>query len=157
MQRLRQAVHAHIVLEQGVIQELCARGLDDEQIHRLAGVMKNAGTLKNDDDITCFLETEEHFRYLIARLSGHEHIWEVFRTLDCDIFRVDWLTYQTFNYSSSYSMASVERTQVESRMLLNNIRRGDAEAAVLICANHFNAVAGNANLLRGIYPQYFMD
>lgn len=157
MQRIRQAVHAHIVLEQGVIQELCGGKLDEDQCSRLEEVVKNGSRLKTDDDITGFLASEWSFHYLLSQFGGHEHIWDVFRTLDSDVFRVDWLSYQTFNYPSSYSMTGMERTQVECRMLLNNIRRGDAEAAVLICANHFNTVAGNADLLRGIYPQYFMD
>ena len=49
--------------------------------------------------------------------------------------------YSTFNFKVYMSsLTRWEHTQVETRLLLDNIMRGDAEAASLICSNHFNAV-----------------
>ena len=156
--RLRQAVHAHIVLEQAVIQELCGNRPEEDELRQLEESMLDRMPEEDAADTLEFLNAEHQFHDRLAEYAGHGHIKRVFRMLDCDLLRVSYLLYRTFNYHVSvFALTGRDRTKVECRMLLNNIRRGDAEAAVLICANHFNAVLGNADLLRGIYPRYFTD
>lgn len=156
--RLRQAVHAHIVLEQSVIQELCENKPGEDVLRQLEESMLDCMPEEDAADTLEFLHAEHQFHDRLAEYAGHGHIKRVFRMLDCDLLRVSYLLYRTFNYHVSvFALTGRDRTKVECRMLLNNIRRGDTEAAALICANHFNAVLGNADLLRGIYPRYFAD
>lgn len=155
-ERVKQAVHAHIVLEQAVIRRLCRMKLTDRQIRQLEDTLENQKSKTNRDAVIDFLVAEQQLHYLLSLFCGREHIWEVFRTMDCDLLRVDYLRYWTFNYKIYMSsLTSWEHTQVESRMLLDNIRKGDSEAASLICSNHFSTVLWNTDALRGIYPQYF--
>lgn len=155
-ERVRQAVHAHIVLEQAVIRELCRMKLTEKQFGQLEDTLENQKQKTNRDSVIDFLVAEQRMHYLLSLFCGREHIWEVFRTMDCDLLRVDYLRYCTFNYKIYMSsLTSWEHTQVENRMLLDNIRKGDSEAASLICSNHFSTVLWNTDALRGIYPQYF--
>ncbi len=152
--RLTQSVHARIVLEQAVIRELCEKGLTAEQEKQLADVLekqKEPGL-----ETLGLLMAERQFHYLLSVFCGKQYIWELFRTMECDMLRASGLRYSTFNYQVYMnSLTSWENTQVEERLMLDNIRRGESEAANLICANHFNAILWNANTLRGIYPRYF--
>ena len=70
--------------------------------------------------------------------------------------RVNYLQYSTFNFKVYMSsLTRWEHTQVEGRLLVDNIMRRDAEAASLICSNHFNTILWNMDTLQGIYPQFF--
>lgn len=155
-ERVRQAVHTHIVLEQAVIQELCRMKLTEEQYGRLEETLDIQKSKTNQDEVIEFLAAERQMRYLLSLYCGKEHIWDVFRTMDCDLLRVDYLRYSTFNYKIFMSsLTSWEHTQVENRILLDNIRKGDSEAASLICSNHFSGVLWSMDSLRSFYPQYF--
>lgn len=154
--RIKQAVHAHTVLEQAVIREACCQGLPDEQIAQLEEVLARQKEKDSKSDITQLLALERQFHYFLSLFCGREYIWSLFRVLDCDLLRVDYLRYSTFNYQVYMnSLTSWENTQVEERLLLDNIRRKDSEAACLICTGHFNTVLRNMDALRGICPQYF--
>lgn len=154
--RLRQAVNAHVVLEQAVIRELCSRKLTKKQGMKLTEVLQFQKGKGIKDNPLELLGAERQFAYLLASFCGREHIWKIYRTLDCDLLRVSYLRYSTFNYQMfMHSLNSWENTQVEERLLLDNIRRGEAEAAALICSNHFNTILQDADSLRRIHPQYF--
>lgn len=155
-ERIRQAVHSHIVLERAVIDEVCRQGLTAEQQALLDESLKEQQKVTGDSDVLELLAADEHLRYLLATFCGKEHIWDYFRILDCDLTRVSYLQYTTFNYKVYMSsLTRWEHTQVEWRMLVDNVKRGDAEAAGLICSNHFNAVLWNTDTLQSIYPQFF--
>lgn len=155
-ERIKQSVHTHIVLEQAVIDEVCMQGLTPEQRVILEESMEVQKAVKGDGDVLELLSTERQLRYLLSAFCGKEHIWDYFRTLDCDMLRVKYLQYSTFNYKVYMSsLTRWEHTQVEMRLLLDNIMRGDGAAASMICANHFNAILWNTETLQGIYPQFF--
>lgn len=154
--RVKQAVHTHIVLEQAAIEELGQRGLTERQTEQLERILAVQRSKTRDDDVIEFLIAEQQMHYMLATFCGRGHIWDVFRTLDCDLLRVNYLQYSTFNYNAYMSaLTSWEHTQVEGRMLLDNLKRRDPEAASLLCFNHFNSILLNMDLLRGIYPQFF--
>lgn len=155
-ERVKQAVHAHIVLEQAVIREACEKKLTKEQWAQLEAALEEQSRKTNQNDVMELLAAEQRIHYLLSVFCGREHVWELFRTLDCDLLRVDYLRYGTFNYKIYMSsLTSWEHTLVEIRMLLDNIRKGDSEAAGLICSNHYSTVLWNTGALQGIYPQYF--
>lgn len=156
--RVQQAVYTHIVLDQAVIRELCQINLSPDQFQLMEETISGADSEKDHDVVFDYLVTEQQLNYLFASFSGREHIWNIFRTLDCDLLRVRYLLYRTYGSGggiSTISLSSYERAQVESRLMVDNIRRGEAEVACLLCENHFNAILGSTDTLRSIYPQYF--
>ena len=156
MERIKQSVHTHIILEQAVIEEICSNGLKPQQEKLLEDMMEHQKGLTGKEGTLGLVIAEQQLRYLLSTFCGKEYIWDYFRVMDCDLLRVMYLQYDTFNYRVYMSsLTSWEHTQVESRLILDNVRRGDAKAASLICSNHFNAVLWNADTLRGIYPQFF--
>ncbi|GLB24335.1 GntR family transcriptional regulator [Lacrimispora xylanolytica] len=155
-ERIRQAVFSHTVLEQAMIEELCSQGLTGEQLKSLEEVLTMQKSESNQQNIMDFLMMEQELHYLFSSFCGREYSWEVFRTLDCDLLRLNYLQYTTFNYRIDMSsLTSWEHSQVEGRLLVDHLRRRDAEAASLICANHFNTILWNAGTLQEIYPQFF--
>lgn len=155
-ERIRQAVFSHTVLEQAMIEELCGQGLTGEQLKSLEEVLTRQKSESNQQNIMDFLVMEQELHYLFSSFCGREYSWEVFRTLDCDLLRLNYLQYTTFNYRIDMSsLTSWEHSQVEGRLLVDHLRRRDAEAASLICANHFNTILWNAGTLQEIYPQFF--
>ena len=155
-ERIRQAVFSHTVLEQAMIEELCSQGLTGEQLKSLEEVLTRQKSESNQQNIMDFLMMEQELHYLFSSFCGREYSWEVFRTLDCDLLRLNYLQYTTFNYRINMSsLTSWEHSQVEGRLLVDHLRRRDAEAASLICANHFNTILWNAGTLQEIYPQFF--
>lgn len=155
-ERIRQAVFSHTVLEQAMIEELCSQGLTGEQLKSLEEVLTRQKSESNQQNIMDFLVMEQELHYLFSSFCGREYSWEVFRTLDCDLLRLNYLQYTTFNYRIDMSsLTSWEHSQVEGRLLVDHLRRRDAEAASLICANHFNTILWNAGTLQEIYPQFF--
>ena len=155
-ERIKQSVHTHIVLEQAVIEEICRQGLTPEQREALEQTLAKQKEITGDNEVLELLAADEHLRYLLSTFCGKEHIWDYFRTMDCDLMRVNYLQYSTFNFKVYMSsLTRWEHTQVEGRLLVDNIMRGDAEAASLICSNHFNTILWNMDTLQGIYPQFF--
>lgn len=155
-ERIRQAVFSHTVLEQAMIEELCSQGLTKEQLKSLEEVLTRQKSESNQQNIMDFLVMEQELHYLFSSFCKREYSWEVFRTLDCDLLRLNYLQYTTFNYRIDMSsLTSWEHSQVEGRLLVDHLRRRDAEAASLICANHFNTILWNAGTLQEIYPQFF--
>jgi DNA-binding GntR family transcriptional regulator len=155
-ERIRQAVFSHTVLEQAMIEELCSQGLNKEQLSCLEEVLTRQKSESNQKNMMDFLMMEQELHYLLSSFCGREYSWEVFRTLDCDLLRLNYLQYTTFNYRFDMSsLTSWEHSQVEGRLLVDHLRRRDAQAASLICANHFNTILWNAGTLCEIYPQFF--
>lgn len=157
-QRIKQAVFAHIVLEQAVIQEVCYQGFTDTQKELLTQALNELKSKTNKGNILDLLSVDYQLRYLLSTFCGKEGIWDFFRTIDCDILRIKYLQYDTFNYKVNMSsLTGWEHTQIEGRMLFDNLMRGDAEAAAMTCSNHFSSILWHAETLQRIYPQFFSE
>lgn len=153
-ERVRQAVYAHIVLEQAVIDEVCRKGLTHEERATLRQLLKEQEGRK--EDLAELLIQERQISHALASFCKKTGLLEVFRTLDCDMLRVMSLHYSTYSFSEQILPSSGwEYTRVECRMLADNLEKGDADAAKLLCSNHFNMFLLHMDSLRGIYPQFF--
>lgn len=153
--RIRQSVSSHIILETSVIDEVCRMPCEDG-LEKLAEQAAELRSLAQCSDIYAFLRKELGFHYSLAKLCGREYAWEIFRCMDCDLIRLKYLLYNTYNYKVDMSsLTSRENAVTEVRLMLDNIRRGDTEAAALICTNHFNNLSWNTGTLQKIYPQFF--
>lgn len=155
-ERIKQAVFSYTVLEQAMIEEICSQGLSELQLEQLESVLSPQNSDDHKEDPFEYLMMEQRLHYLLSAFCNRECVWDVFRTLDCDLLRLNYLCYSTFNFKIDMSsLTSWEHLQVEGRLLLDNLRRRDSEAANLICRNHFNNILWNAGTLREIYPQFF--
>lgn len=154
--RIRQAIHGYLVFEQAVIRELCSMQLENEQFEQLEAMLQEQQTEGDGRDVLEFIQREQQLHYLMALYSDRAYLWDMFRGLDCDLLRLRYLLYCTYNtHVASYSLASRERSRVEGRLMLESIRHQDAEVACLLCSNYYNATLGSVSSLRSIYPQYF--
>lgn len=157
MERIRQAVTAHNVFEQAIVRELCQTGFSPEQEELLAEVLYGQNQPNNDDTIE-IIRIEQYLQYLLAKFCGKEYVWNIYRIMDCDLFRIYYLQYSTFSYRSfSHSLTGKEYAQVEGRMMVDSIRRREKDAAALVCANRLNMILMNAESLQKIYPDYFVE
>lgn len=154
--RIKQAVHSHMVLEQAMIEEVCRQGLTPKQKKVLEDTLAKQKEISGDHDVLELMAADQQLRYLLSSFCKREYVWDFFRTMDSDLMRINYLQYSTFNYKVFMSsLTRWEHTQVESRLLADNMIRGDSEAASLICSNYFNTVLWNMDTLRGIYPHFF--
>lgn len=154
--RVRQSVSAHIILETAILDEMCRKGLVEKQLEALGHRVTVLKETAVGDDILRFLENEYALHYQLSAYCGKELSFELFRSMDCDLLRVKYLLYDTYNYKVDMSsLTGRENSVVECRLILDNLRRRDAEAAALICANHYNNISWNTDTLQRIYPQFF--
>jgi len=156
--RVRQAVQTHIVLEQAAIREICETGLSGEQQRQLADILTVQRENRSKEGIMDFIIRERDFYHLLMEFGGRELVWELFQRMECDLRRLDYLRYTTFNYQEHMSsLSSSDNSMVEGRLLLDKLKCRETEAACLVCSNHFNTVLWSFDTLRGIYPQYFAE
>lgn len=176
LERVRQTAITHNVFEQAIVKELCHMELTSEQNTEIDAILygdenshkehKNKKGHKEHkvkkeekkDDTLEIMMIEQQLKRTLAKICGRECVWDMFRTMDCDMLRVNHLQHSAYNYRSlTFSLTGREYAQVEWRMLVDNIRRGNAEEAALVCSNHYNTILLNAESLRRIFPQYFTE
>ena len=132
-ERIKQSVYTHRVLEQSMIEEICRSDISEEQLKLLEDVLDEQSIKK--EEIADLLILEQQLSYALSVLCDKKHIWEMFRIMDCDMLRANYL--------------------IEGRMLLDHLKRKDTEAAALICSSHFDRILLNTNSIQGFYPQFF--
>lgn len=158
IERIRQAVFLRSVLEQSVLEALCGSGLSREQFELLEQSLGRQRTYFAGQDSSALLNEDTHMHRLFYRFCGREAAWDAFAALNCDMMRIRFLQIRTFSYRR-VPMAAVdswENRLTEHRMMLDALRRRDAEAVGLLSNAHLAHITRNAQDLRRIYPQYFV-
>ncbi len=154
--RVRQAVRVHIILEVPVIEDLCRRGLTDKEAEKLTQLAGSMQLITDESDIPYLIEQERELHWLLLTIDDKTFLQDYFRTLDCDMARIRYLQYATFNYRESMSsLTTWEHAKTEGKLLIDNILRREASSAALVCSNHFNSILLNMETIRAIYPQFF--
>ena len=151
-ERIKQS---HRVLEQSMIEEICRSDISEEQLKLLEDVLDEQSIKK--EEIADLLILEQQLSYALSVLCDKKHIWEMFRIMDCDMLRANYLYYSTYGFQAEryYGPSGWEHMQIEGRMLLDHLKRKDTEAAALICSSHFDRILLNTNSIQGFYPQFF--
>lgn len=176
LERVRQTAITHNVFEQSIVKELCRMELTPEQNEELDEILysgektdrnhkekrrnKEQRIKKEEkkDDTLEIMMIEQQLKRALAKMCGRECVWDMYRTMDCDMMRVEHLQHSAYNYRSlTFALTGREYAQVEWRMLVDNIRCGRAEEAALVCSSHYNTMLLNAESLRRIFPQYFTE
>ena len=154
-ERIKQSVYTHRVLEQSMIKEICRSDISEEQLKLLEDVLDEQSIKK--EEIADLLILEQQLSYALSVLCDKKHIWEMFRIMDCDMLRANYLYYSTYGFQAEryYGPSGWEHMQIEGRMLLDHLKRKDTEAAALICSSHFDRILLNTNSIQGFYPQFF--
>ena len=154
-ERIRQSVYTHRVLEQSMIEEICRSDISEEQLKLLEDVLDEQSIKK--EEIADLLILEQQLSYALSVLCDKKYIWEMFRIMDCDMLRANYLYYSTYGFQAEryYGPSGWEHMQIEGRMLLDHLKRKDTEAAALICSSHFDRILLNTNSIQGFYPQFF--
>lgn len=166
MDRVRQAVDAHITLEQEILRELGERRLGAEERRSLERFLRRIDRLRErqargeerEENILLYMREKDSLHRLLSEICRREAVWDFFRTLDSDLLRVRYLLYSTFDYGMrAVEMSAWEQSEAEYRMLLDNILRKDTKAAILVLQTHYQSVLWKADSLRAYYPRYFSD
>ena len=128
---------------------------EEEQLKLLEDVLDEQSIKK--EEIADLLILEQQLSYALSVLCDKKHIWEMFRIMDCDMLRANYLYYSTYGFQAEryYGPSGWEHMQIEGRMLLDHLKRKDTEAAALICSSHFDRILLNTNSIQGFYPQFF--
>lgn len=156
MERIKQASYAHTVLEQAVIDEIMERGITESELELLRDVLEEQQEIMKHSNILDVMLKEYQIMYHISAFCGRQYIWEFFNSMDCDLLRIQYLQHSTFNYQIQ-TLSSIENLVLESRLLVDNLERGEKGAAVLICSNRYTKAMWQADMLKSIYPQYFSE
>lgn len=156
-QRVRQAVFLRTVLERSVLSQLCASPPSEEQLARLSESLTLQRRLLEQGADLALLEEDIRMHGLLYRFCGREAALDVFSVIHCDMLRICMLQLRTFTRLGvpSPSVYSWAGRLVEHRMLLDALRRRDAEALGLLCEAHLEHITRSAQELQLIYPQYF--
>jgi len=156
MKRIKQAVYAHTVLEQEIIEEIMDRGITEVELEMLKKVLEEQKIAEKQRDVLHLVLTEYQIMYQLSVFCEKEFIWNFFQKMDSDLLRVQYLQNYTYNYQGQMSSgASIEHSLLENRLQVDNFIRGDKGAAILNCVNRHARVMWQAEMMKGIYPQYF--
>ncbi len=96
--------------------------------------------------------------HLFYEYCGREHAWDSISIINCDMMRIRQLQIMTYSYKvHMVAVGSWENTLTEHRMMLDCLRRRDAEAIAVMCHQHLGFITRDADHLRRLYPQYFYE
>lgn len=154
--RVRQFVFMRTVLEHKVLEELCATGLTSEQFALLEESLRRQRQYYETQMTNELLNEDLKMHRLLYEFCGHESAWVPFNMMDCDMLRVSCLQIRTYSYK--VTMAAVdswENALIEHRMMLDALRKRDAEAVCLLSSRHIEQIVWSGEDLCRIYPQYF--
>jgi Transcriptional regulators len=156
LEKIKQAAYAHTVLEQAIVEEILNRGLSKSEIDLLKNTLKAQKQEKEQNHIMNVILKEYQILYHLSTFCDRGFVWEVFRTLDSHLLRIQYLQYSTFVYQMQMSsLTNIENSVLESSMLIDNIMRGDKGNSLLIMSNRYTRIMWQAEMMKSIYPQYF--
>lgn len=156
MKRIKQAVYAHTVLEQEIIEEIMDRGITEIELGIIKGALEEQKAAEKQGDMIQLVLKEYQIMYQLSAFCEKEFIWDFFRKMDSDLLRSQYLQHCTYSSQDQMSSgASIEHSLLENRLQVDNFIRGDKGAAILNCVNRLARVMWQAEMMKGIYPQYF--
>lgn len=156
--RLHHAVFLRTVLEESVLRQLCSTGITPEQFEALEESLRKQRRYYDDQASSDLLDEDTRMHHLFYEYCGREHAWDSISLINCDMMRIRQLQIMTYSYKvHMVAVASWENTLTEHRMMLDCLRRRDAEAIAVMCHQHLGFITRDADHLRRLYPQYFYE
>ena len=153
---IREATHAHLVLDQAIIVELVNKrknGFELEMVNSYLDLIKANKMPKDGYDMVML---EWGFYQTLAKECGKEHVYSFLDKMDCDMYRLSSLKYLTYNYSAHNSALNAwETTMLELRLMTEQLNSCKIDLLMVLCSNRYNGFLANTGVLSGIYSEYF--
>jgi transcriptional regulator, gntR family len=153
---IREATHAHLVLDQAIIVELVNKrknGFELEMVNSYLDLLKVDKIPKDEYDMVML---EWGFYQTLAKECGKEHVYSFLDKIDCDMYRLSSLKYLTYNYSAHNSALNAwETTVLELKLMTEQLNSCKIDLLTVLCSNRYNGFLANAGVLSGIYSEYF--
>ncbi len=153
---IREATHAHLVLEQAILFELVNKRKNGEQLELVRDYVNRLKTIKKPQDEYDMLMLEWGFYNTLAKESNREYAYSFLDKLDADMYRLSFLKYSTYNYNTfNFSLNAWENTMMEIKLMSEQLENCQIELLTMICSNRYNSIISTIDFLEGIYTDYF--
>lgn len=153
---IREATHAHLVLEQAILFELVNKRKNGEQLELVRDYVNMLKTIKKPQDEYDMLMLEWGFYNTLAKESNREYAYSFLDKLDADMYRLSFLKYSTYNYNTfNSSLNAWENTMMEIKLMSEQLENCQIELLTMICSNRYNSIISTIDFLEGIYTDYF--
>ena len=153
---IREATHAHLVLEQAILFELVDKRKTGEELQIVKEYVDMLKVIDKPKDEYDMLMLEWGFYNSLAKESGRMYAYSFLNKLDADLYRLSFLKYSTYNYSTyNSSLNAWENTMMEIKLMVEQLDNCQIELLTMICSNRYNSVLSIVDFLEGIYTDYF--
>ncbi len=155
-ERINQAVFLRATLEQKILTQLCQTGLQPEQMAQLEKsleLQKKYYSQRKTDEL---LDEDIEMHKLFFKFCGQSTAWKAIEAINADLMRSRHLKIRTYSFNDTVgNVHSWRNSLVEHRMILDLLRKRDAEGAGLMGWNHLTQAQYAADTLCKLYPHYF--
>ena len=121
---IREATHAHLVIEQAILSELVNKVKNGEELNIVNNYVLKLRTIKKPQSEYEMVMLEWGFYNSLAKECGREYAYSYLDKIDCDMYRLSSLKYSTYNYNVyNSSLNAWENTMVEIRLMTEQLKR----------------------------------
>lgn len=153
---IREATHAHLVIEQAILSELVNKVKNGEQLSIVNDYVQKLRTIEKPESEYDMVMLEWGFYNSLAKECNRGYAYSFLDKIDCDMYRLSSLKYSTYNYNVyNSSLNAWENTMVEVRLMTEQLKSCQVELLTMICSNRYNGFLVTMNTLEGIYREYF--
>lgn len=153
---VREATHAHLVIEQAILSELVNKVKNGEELSIVNNYVLKLRTIKKPKSEYDMVMLEWGFYNSLAKECNREYAYSYLDKIDCDMYRLSSLKYSTYNYNVyNSSLNAWENTMVEIRLMAEQLKGCQFELLTMICSNRYNGFLVTMDTLESIYGDYF--
>jgi DNA-binding GntR family transcriptional regulator len=134
---------------EGLATYLAALNMTDEEIEELQKANEDYETALSQMDRDKMIQTDTHFHNLITNGSGNHYLINILLELQEQVLR--------FRYVYFRSSKRAEDVAIEHRMILECLKKRDAEAASRSCKDHIRKLREAINMERDFHPEVMND
>ena len=134
---VREATHAHLVIEQAILSELVNKVKSGEELSIVNNYVQKLRTIKKPQSEYDMVMLEWGFYNSLAKECNREYAYSYLDKIDCDMYRLSSLKYSTYNYNVyNSSLNAWENTMVEVRLMAEQLKGCQFELLTMLFSNH---------------------
>ena len=153
---IRESTHAHMALEQAILLELVNKRKSGTELNIINNYVNMIQTMESPKDEYDMVMKEWEFYHCLAKECKREYAYSFLDKLDCDMYRLSSLKYRTYNYNTYNSALNAwENTVFEIKLMAEQLNSCQMDLLIMLCSNRYNGFLVNADILSGIYGEYF--
>ena len=153
---VREATHAHLVIEQAILSELVNKVKSGEELSIVNNYVQKLRTIKKPQSEYDMVMLEWGFYNSLAKECNREYAYSYLDKIDCDMYRLSSLKYSTYNYNVyNSSLNAWENTMMEIKLMSEQLENCQIELLTMICSNRYNSILSTVDFLEGIYTDFF--